>query len=190
MAETNTIIKRLMPFAGHPRSRIHGPAHWARVHRFGQALSEHLDLSRDGTQCVAVFAWTHDLARIDDGGGNQHAHDGASLLDPAWATVFPDLSVEQVELVRTAVRYHSDGLTAEAAYYHGYFDHLGHDDDECDRSTKRRVDHHVTFDGVERHRGVDDDQRKDRSNDEVPVHLMAILARTRQPPIEYRTGVT
>ncbi|KPK51654.1 MAG: hypothetical protein AMS22_10545 [Thiotrichales bacterium SG8_50] len=130
MAETNTIIKRLMPFAGHPRSRIHGPAHWARVHRFGQALSEHLDLSRDGTQCVAVFAWTHDLARIDDGGGNQHAHDGASLLDPAWATVFPDLSVEQVELVRTAVRYHSDGLTAEAAYYHGYFDHLGHDDDE------------------------------------------------------------
>jgi len=116
------IVVRLKPFALHPGSRIHGPAHWARVNLFGEELSRLHELTDEDRQCISVFAWTYDLARTDDEGGGQHAFDGAGYLDEVWPTVFPNLS--QVELVRTAIRHHSDGLTAEAAWYQGLFDSL------------------------------------------------------------------
>jgi len=40
------------------------------------------------------------------------------------------MSNPQVELVRTAIRRHSDRLTAEAAWYQGLFDSLGRKEDK------------------------------------------------------------
>ncbi len=131
MNKDSGIVASLKAYALHPGSRIHGPAHWARVSRFGEELSRLHELTDEDRQCVSVFAWTHDLARTDDEGGGQHAFDGARYLDEVWPTVFPNLSRRQVELVRTAIRYHSDGLTAEAAWYQGLLNSVDRKEDEA-----------------------------------------------------------
>src|SRR5580700_11484463 len=106
-------LRRLSGFARYP-SQIHGPAHWARVQRFGALLAETEDLPPAARTCVEVFAQIHDLAREDDGGGNQHAIDGAFYMDEVVSAVFDgQLSKDQIETVRTAIRYHSDGTVAQ-----------------------------------------------------------------------------
>ena len=124
------ILSCLTPFALYPESRFHGPAHWARVNHFGQELARLNGLPLDAKQCVSVFAWVHDLARTDDGGGNQHAIEGASYFDVVRPVVFPNLKKNQVEIVQTAIFFHSDGMPAESAYYRGLFDHLDGDENE------------------------------------------------------------
>ncbi len=47
-------------------SGLHGVAHWARVCRFGDYLSNRMKLPQAYRDCVSVFPWTHDLARYDD----------------------------------------------------------------------------------------------------------------------------
>src|SRR5262249_18624408 len=49
----------------------HGRGRWARVHLFGLLPAEREELPAMARACVEVFAWVHDLAREDDGGGNQ-----------------------------------------------------------------------------------------------------------------------
>jgi uncharacterized protein len=120
---TAQIIKALKAHARFP-SRIHGPAHWARVHRFGVLLAEREQLPAAGRVCVEVFAWVHDLAREDDSGSNHHAIEGAASLDRVLPAIFDGLSSEQVETIRAAIRYHSDGMTAGRAYDAGAFDDL------------------------------------------------------------------
>ena len=124
MQGTAEIIRALM---GHTRfpSRVHGPAHWARVHRFGCLLAEKEGLPAHARTCVELFAWTHDLAREDDGGGNRHAIDGAAYIDDVLPAVFGPLPADQVEILRTAIRYHSDGLVAAEVVELGLLDRAG-----------------------------------------------------------------
>jgi uncharacterized protein len=124
MRSTAEIIRALK---GHTRfpSRVHGPAHWARVHRFGCLLAEKEGLPMHARTCVELFAWTHDLAREDDGGGNEHAIQGATYIDEVLPAVFGSLPADQVEILRIAIRYHSDGLVAAEVVELGLVDGVG-----------------------------------------------------------------
>jgi len=117
------IVRTLRGYARF-RSRLHGPAHWARVRRFGALLAEKEGLPEDARACVEVFAWVHDLARENDGGGNKHAIDGASYVDVVVPAVFGGIRRDQLEAVRVAVRYHSDGMVADEASATGLFEGL------------------------------------------------------------------
>lgn len=110
------ILPALIPLAKH-NSAIHGVAHWTRVHRYGLLLAESLQLSDDEKMAVALFAWTHDLARTDDGGGNQHAIDGAKYVEVITQKIFDNFPDHILDIVRSAIRYHSDGMCAEEALH-------------------------------------------------------------------------
>ena len=128
MDSESNLISRLRGFTSFD-SRLHGPAHWSRVRRFGFLLADQQQLNERQTRCVEVFSWTHDLARVDDGGGNQHAIDGAVHCFAVMEAVFPDLDDLQQQLVSTAIRFHSDGLTADEAYFQGLLDIDGWSED-------------------------------------------------------------
>lgn len=115
------LIRHLERFARFP-STVHGPGHWARVCRFGACLAEREGLSPAAARAVEVFAWTHDLAREDDGAGREHAVAGATHLDEVAAELFPDLSPLQLSIVRVAIELHSDGMTAREAHERGLLD--------------------------------------------------------------------
>ena len=121
--KASDLVKRLEPFRKCD-SKVHGPAHWARVFRFGDLLAEKMQLPLEQRQCVQVFAWTHDLARWDDNGGNEHAIAGAGYLDEVVPVLFARLSNEQREVIRTAIRHHADSLAVDEAYHSGWFEHL------------------------------------------------------------------
>lgn len=114
------LVKRLEPFRKSD-SILHGPAHWARVFHFGKLLSEKMSLPLQQRQCIQVFAWTHDLARWDDNGGNEHAIAGAYYLDEVVPALFAHLVHDQRELIRAAIRHHADSLAAEEAFHSGWF---------------------------------------------------------------------
>ena len=117
------IVDALRPFALMD-SKIHGVDHWARVCRFGEYLADRINLPPQYSECVTVFAWTHDLARYDDDGGREHAIAGAKYLDKVIPTVFPLLSGSQISIIRTAIYYHSHGYAADEGQYAGWFDDL------------------------------------------------------------------
>ena len=108
------LVQKLMAYARFP-SQIHGPAHWSRVRRFGSVLAEAEALPDAARACVEIFAWVHDLARRHDGGGNEHAIEGAAYIDQVVPAIFGPLPREQMETIRVAILYHSDGMTAREA---------------------------------------------------------------------------
>lgn len=98
-------------------SSLHGVAHWTRVTRFGLLLADALSLSKQEKVVIALFGWTHDLARVDDDGGNLHAIEGAEYFKVIAKKIFPDLASDILDIVQLAIRHHSDGLNAEEALY-------------------------------------------------------------------------
>lgn len=117
------IVNTVRPLA-RCQSELHGVAHWARVCRFGEYLARRMLLPDRYAECVSVFAWTHDLARINDEGGREHAIDGACYLDTVAPIAFPSLLPEQHAIVRTAIHYHSHGCATDEAKYQGWFEGL------------------------------------------------------------------
>lgn len=108
------ILPHIIPLAKH-NSKIHGVAHWTRVHRFGLLLAESLKLSEEQRIAIALFGWTHDLARTDDGGGNLHAIYGEKHVQYVIEILFNDFPDPILEIVKMAILYHSDGLNIEEA---------------------------------------------------------------------------
>ena len=106
------IIALIKPFA-RCDSRVHGVAHWARVFRFGMLLADALDLSDIERLAVALFAWTHDLARTDDQHGRNHAKEGAEYLAHVVSQCFCDFPQDVLDITAMAIRYHSHGDNAE-----------------------------------------------------------------------------
>ncbi len=109
-------MPHLIPLAKH-NSVLHGVAHWSRVHRYGLLLAESLRLTETQKLAIVLFAWTHDMARINDGGGNQHSIDGAEYVRHITDTLFSDFPDPVLHVVQNAIRYHSDGMNAEEALY-------------------------------------------------------------------------
>ena len=110
------VLPHLIPLAKH-NSRIHGVAHWTRVHRYGLLLAESHGLSEPEKIAIALFGWTHDLARTDDGSGNLHAIYGEKHVHYVIECLFNDFPESILDIVKIAIRYHSDGLNAEEAMH-------------------------------------------------------------------------
>lgn len=83
---------------------IHGAAHWARVKRFGELVGQ--DCGAD-LKVVRYFAFLHDICREDDHGDPRHGFRAAAFVHEARHQL--DLSSSQLELLTTAIEYHSAG---------------------------------------------------------------------------------
>ena len=118
------LIKKLESYCRLKDSKLHGAGHWVRVHRFGKLLSDKCNLRPELEDCVETFSLTHDLARNLDGFEEDHGGNSALLFNKIRNELFPDLSNNQVEVIKIAIHYHSDGMTSEEAYYKGLFDHI------------------------------------------------------------------
>lgn len=105
-------------------SHIHGERHWSHVNHLGMKLADLMKLNPIQKRCVEVFSWTHDLARKDDNGGNEHAIEGARYFAREVVTLFPDIDEIQIEIIAAAIKYHSDGLCSEEAHHMGFFEHI------------------------------------------------------------------
>jgi uncharacterized protein len=90
---------------------IHGPAHWQRVDDFGVSIAE--STGADLT-VVRLFALLHDCCRMDDGEDLDHGPRAAEMIGRIVPEVF-DLAQGRLDLLRYAVRYHTDGLTTDDA---------------------------------------------------------------------------
>ena len=123
MQFTRDVVDTVRELAWHV-SDLHGVAHWARVYRYGKALASGLRLHPTYKDCIEIFAWTHDLARIDDSGGPQHAKDGARYFDAYVSMVFPHLTSMQCNIIHTAIYHHAEGISADEGWHEGWFTHL------------------------------------------------------------------
>ncbi len=106
------IIPLIKPFTK-CNSRVHGVAHWARVYRFGMLLADALGLSEKERLVVALFAWTHDLARNDDLHGREHAKEGADYIRQISCQLFENFPEDILDITSIAIKYHSHGLNVE-----------------------------------------------------------------------------
>jgi uncharacterized protein len=87
---------------------IHGWNHWIRVYENGLRLAEQNGANQ---RVVALFAFTHDMARENDGGDRNHGQRAAErILAELQGTYFQLLPEELNQLVQAVAR-HTDGLT-------------------------------------------------------------------------------
>jgi len=86
---------------------IHGWAHWVRVWENGQRLSQ--QNGADQT-VVALFAFTHDMARNSDGADWEHGPRAAGRIKNKLQGTYFDLDLHALEQLVTAVEYHTQGL--------------------------------------------------------------------------------
>ena len=85
---------------------IHGPAHWQRVWENGARLAA---LNGANLKVVALFAFTHDVARQDEGADWQHGPRAARLIETEMQGKYIHLPTEELDLLVTAVREHTNG---------------------------------------------------------------------------------
>lgn len=106
-------------------SQLHGARHWAHVAYFGRKLATMSGLDESAFRCVNAFAWTHDLWRMHDGGGNQHGRDGFDRFQELDCDLVRQLNEPERQFVARCIRHHSDGYTARDACEQGLFDGIG-----------------------------------------------------------------
>jgi uncharacterized protein len=85
---------------------IHGPRHWTRVRENGLRLADATGANRE---VVALFALLHDSRRLSDGRDPEHGRRAAEFARSLLGIAF-HLDPDDLELLVTACRYHSDGL--------------------------------------------------------------------------------
>ena len=86
---------------------IHGAAHWARVRDNGLRLAEQTGADPD---IVELFAYLHDSKRLNDGHDPQHGLRAARYATSLQGSLLA-LSDSDLELLRFACEFHTDGLT-------------------------------------------------------------------------------
>lgn len=85
---------------------IHGFSHWARVLEIGQRLAE---INSANMDVVRLFALFHDSRRVNDGRDPGHGLRGAEFAASLNGSLF-ELAKDELELLRIACAYHTDGL--------------------------------------------------------------------------------
>jgi len=85
----------------------HGAPHWARVRENGLRLAERTGAR---TEVVELFAFLHHSRRIDNGHDPEHGARVAWFVRTLAGSAF-ELDAPGLELLVTACRGHSDGLT-------------------------------------------------------------------------------
>ncbi len=86
---------------------IHGWAHWNRVCDIGLRLAQQNGADR---AVVALFAFTHDMARMSDGRDPQHGPRAARQLVDELQGSLIQLSAQQFGWLVEAVKLHTAGL--------------------------------------------------------------------------------
>lgn len=88
------------------RRGIHGASHWARVRRNGLMLADRYD--GIDTDVVELFAFLHDLERLDEGVDREHGQRSAKLVTELNGDLF-NLSKKQLDLLVKSCENHSCG---------------------------------------------------------------------------------
>ena len=89
------------------RDGIHGATHWARVRDNGLRLAR---LTGANPEVVELFAFLHDLKRLNDGIDPDHGKRAAEFARTLQGSLIT-LPDEDLESLVFACAYHSDGLT-------------------------------------------------------------------------------
>ena len=110
--EDSVNLEHVIPYAtGVARSsKLHGPAHWARVASFGAQLVR--ENSGADAHVVEVFAALHDTQRYTDGRDPHHGQRAAELAINLRDVLF-EVTDEQHNLLVEALAKHADGLVSE-----------------------------------------------------------------------------
>lgn len=104
---TPVLLKYLRNTYKLPWEGLHGWEHWVRVWENGL----HLALQNGADQTVvALFAFTHDMARHADHGDFDHGPRAAKIIETELHGNFFHLEPQALEQLLTAVRHHSRGL--------------------------------------------------------------------------------
>lgn len=85
----------------------HGYGHWQRVLQNGLLLAPRTGANE---RVVVLFAYLHDLCRVDEYDDPDHGHRSADFASSLNGKYF-DLSEEELGLLDHAIRAHADGLT-------------------------------------------------------------------------------
>jgi uncharacterized protein len=106
------IHKRVLAYATPQArsSRLHGPAHWARVASFGAPLSR--ETPGADPHVVSIFAALHDTQRYTDGHDPNHGRRAAKTALDLRGILF-EATDEQLETLVEALARHVDGLVTE-----------------------------------------------------------------------------
>lgn len=87
---------------------LHGWSHWVRVYENGLRLAD-----RNGADLLVVnlFAFTHDMARLNDGRDPNHGPRAADRIVNELQGIFFHLNSDQLAWLVQAVREHTYGKT-------------------------------------------------------------------------------
>lgn len=85
---------------------IHGPDHWLRVWENGRRLAE---LNGADQEVVALFAFTHDMARADEGADWQHGPRAARIIQHELSGRLIHLPPDRLSQLIEAVHGHTEG---------------------------------------------------------------------------------
>ncbi len=86
---------------------IHGAPHWARVRENGLRLAK---VTGANTEVVELFAFLHDLKRLDNGKDPDHGRRAAEFVKTI-RHLLGTISDSDIGILVFACAYHSDGLT-------------------------------------------------------------------------------
>lgn len=87
---------------------LHGWSHWVRVYENGMRLAK---TNSADELVVGLFAFTHDIARKNDGGDRGHGARAAALIREEMQGRFFQLTPLQLAQLTQAVSEHTDGKT-------------------------------------------------------------------------------
>jgi uncharacterized protein len=91
-------------------SKLHGPAHWARVAEIGAQLVR--ETPGADPHVVELFAALHDAQRLSDGHDPRHGRRAAELALELEGILF-EVRDEQLTLLVEAIATHPDGFVSE-----------------------------------------------------------------------------
>lgn len=86
---------------------MHGWRHWVRVYENGLKLAQQNGANQ---LVVALFAFTHDMAREHDQWDDSHGPRAAQKIRAELQGVFFQLQPEELEMLVSAVELHTNGL--------------------------------------------------------------------------------
>ena len=86
---------------------IHGFSHWVRVYENGMRLAQQNGANQ---AVVTLFAFTHDIARLNDGGDHEHGPRAARRIRSELQGKFIQLPEGELDLLTQAVEQHTRGL--------------------------------------------------------------------------------
>ncbi len=110
-------------------SNLHGLQHLREVAYLAGRIA--LEMGTD-IESAMVAGFLHDCARVDDLGGNEHAHDSAKMARPIIKEEFPLLDADAI---CDAIYRHADGETSTDPLAGALWD--------ADRLTLQRLGHNV-----------------------------------------------